>query len=338
MKKIFKFLFIALVGVFFILVGFYFWASSPNLALNKYNELGISDYQSEVSNDSVHSIITYNIGYLSGMTNNLAVEKPRSLFEQNLNKVIYELKKTDADILAFQEIDYDSKRSYHVNHQNEIAKLGYHFTGQNINWDKKYLPFPYFPFSMHFGKVISGQSVLSKYTILGQERIALQRDQSNPFYYDSFYLDRLAQIVKIKIQDKILVLINVHLEAYNSETRAQQMQKVKDLYLKYYLDFPTILLGDFNSDINVPDASIKLLLKLPNTGCAALESSKPQNTFNSQSPTERLDYILYNKDYIEEVNAKVLDRFQQASDHLPLLMKFKFKARLYGTSRKQPDS
>jgi endonuclease/exonuclease/phosphatase family metal-dependent hydrolase len=338
MKKILKFLFVGFVGLFFILVGFYFWASSPNLALNKYNSLASYNYPSQIKNDSIHSIITYNIGYLSGMTNNLAVEKPKSLFDQNINKVIYELKKADADIIALQEIDFDSNRSFHINQQEEIAKLGYSYAGQNVNWDKKYVPFPYFPFSLHFGKIISGQSVLSKYTIVNQERIELLRNDNNPFYYDSFYLDRLAQVVKININDKILVLINVHLEAYDRETRAKQMQKIKSLYLKYYLDFPTIILGDFNSDTNLSDASIGLLLKLPHMGCAAFDPLGPDNTFSSKSPTKRLDYILYNDNFIQEINGSVLKQFDQASDHLPLQMNFKFKTKQYGTSRKQPDT
>ena len=338
MKKFFKFLFIGFVGLFFVLVGFYFWASSPNLALNKYNEIVNFNYPSQVKNDSVHSIITYNIGYLSGMTNNLAVEKPKSLFDQNLNKVIYELKKADADILAFQEIDFDSNRSFHINQQDEIAKLGYTYAGQNINWDKKYVPFPYFPFSMHFGKTISGQSVLSKYTIVDQERIELLRNGNNPFYYDSFYIDRLAQIVKVRINDKTLVLINVHLEAYDRETRAKQMQKIKSLYIKYYKDFPTILLGDFNSDTNLSDASIGLLLKLPHIGCTAFDPLKPENTFSSELPTQRLDYIFYNDNFIQEIKGMVLHQFDMASDHLPLQMNFKFKTKQYGTSRKQPDT
>ena len=63
------------------------------------------------------------------MTNNLPLERPKYLFEENLNKVIYELKKIDADFIAFQEIDFASKRSYDINQQNEIAKLGYNFVG-----------------------------------------------------------------------------------------------------------------------------------------------------------------------------------------------------------------
>ena len=338
MNQKFKYLFIVFAGLFFVVVGFYFWASSPNLSANDYNNLGQYDYSSHVKNDSVYSIITYNIGYLSGMTNNLPIERPKSLFDQNMNKVIYELKKTDADFVAFQEIDYDSKRSYHVNQQNELGKLGYPYYGQNINWDKKYVPFPYYPLSLHFGKILSGQSVLSKYPILDQERIALQRNTGNPFYYDSFYIDRLAQVCKIKIKDKTLVLINVHLEAYDKETRKKQMQEVKNIYIKYYQDFPTILLGDFNSDIHFEDAAINLLMNLSEMGCAAFGGSKAQNTFSSESPTERLDYIFYNKNYIQDLDAKILEQFKIASDHLPLLMKFKLKDQLYANIRRQPTS
>ena len=338
MNQKFKYFFLVFAGLFFVVVGFYFWASSPNISANKYNNSGHYDYSSSVSNDSVHSIITYNIGYLSGMTNNLPIERPKSLFVQNLNKVIYELKKTDADIVAFQEIDYDSKRSYYVNQQNELAKLGYTYYGQNINWDKKYVPFPYYPFSLHFGKILSGQSILSKYPIMDQERIALQRNAGNPFYYDSFYIDRLAQVCKIKIKDKTLVLINVHLEAYDRETRRKQMNQVKNLYIKYYQDFPTILLGDFNSDIHFEDAAINLLMNLSETGCAAFDASIAQNTFSSESPSERLDYIFFNKQFIKEVEATILTQFDLASDHLPLLMKFKFKDQLYANTRRQPTS
>ncbi|MCA0933688.1 endonuclease/exonuclease/phosphatase family protein [Lutimonas saemankumensis] len=337
MKSTLKNLFILLVCLFFLLVGFYLWASSPNLSSLTYNETGGYEYTGTQPNDTIHSIMTYNIGYLSGMTNNLPVEKPKSLFDQNLNKVIYELKKSDADIVCFQEIDFDSKRSYYIDQQHEIAKLGYPYFGKNINWDKKYVPFPYYPFSMHFGKILSGQSVLSKFPILEQERIELKRNQNNPFYYDSFYLDRLAQLTKVKIEGRTVVLINVHLEAFDSTTRKDQFYQIKNIYLKYAKKYPTILLGDFNSDINYEDAGINIILKIQNIGCASFDPENFENTYNSEAPSERLDYIFYNKDFIEEIDAMVLSRFETASDHLPLLMKFKFKNQQYASIRQQPN-
>lgn len=337
MKRFYKVLFNVIVALFFAIVGFYFWASSPNLSPANYNQTGKYEVTSTISQDSIHSIITYNIGYLSGMTNNLPLERPKFLFDENLNKVIYELKKLDADFIAFQEIDYNSKRSHKVNQQEELSKLGYPYYGQNINWDKKYVPFPYYPVSSQFGKVLSGQSILSKYPILEQERIALKRNENNPFYYDSFYIDRLAQVNKIKIREHTLLLINVHLEAYDAKTRKLQMQEVKKIYLKYYKKYPVILLGDFNSDIHFEEAGIHLFLKLPETGCAAFDDNISQNTFSSESPTQRLDYIFYNKKFIQEIDAKILTQFDLASDHLPLLMKFKFKDQSYASIRQQQN-
>lgn len=336
MKRFLKVIFIIVATLLFIVVGFYFWASSPNLSPKDYNLTGQYEVTSTISNDSIHSIITYNIGYLSGMTNNLPLESPKFLFDKNLNKVIYELKKLDADFIAFQEIDYDSKRSYKINQQDELSKLGYPYYGQNINWDKKYVPFPYYPISMQFGKVLSGQSILSKYPLIDQQRIELKRNDDNPFYYDSFYIDRLAQVTTVKIPGQKLVLINVHLEAYDAKTRKLQMQQVKNIYLKYYKKHPVILLGDFNSDINFDEAGIQIFLKLPDTGCAAFDPNIPQNTFSSELPTQRLDYIFYNKNFIHEIDAEILTQFDLASDHLPLLMKFKLKDQLYATSRQQP--
>ncbi len=325
MNKLFKILFLLLLSILFVFVGFYFWASSPNFGAKEYSKTYINKYASKINNDSIFSIITYNIGYLSGMTNNLAVEKPKSLFYNNLQTSLTQFKKINADIIAFQEIDFNSKRSYYINQQNEIAKLGYNFVGKTINWDKKYLPFPYFPISMQFGKILSGQSILSKYKIISQERFTLERNKTNSFYYDAFYIDRLAQIVKINIQSETLVLINVHLEAFHQETRLKQTKKIIELYNRYRNEFPTILLGDFNSDINYNDASINLLLKLSKTGNAVFNKNDIQNTFNSKKPTDRLDYIFYNTDFIQFIDGRVLTEFKQASDHLPLLMNFKIK-------------
>ena len=327
MKRYLKSLFYLLLLFLFLFTGFYFWASSPNLSREEYAIIESSDPAAAPSNDSVFSVLTYNIGYLSGMTNNLPVEKPRSLYEKNLLKVLAELKAVNADILAFQEIDYHSKRSYFINQQSEIAELAYPFAGKCINWDKRYVPFPYYPFSMHFGQMLSGQSVLSKYPILEQERIELVRNVSQPFYSDRFYLDRLAQVVRLRLGKQMLVLINVHLEAFDKDTRLQQTRRVRELYLKYYKEFPTILLGDFNSDPEELDPSIQLILDLPKTGNAAFGNAGKEKTYSSREPTKRLDYIFYNTEFIQELGGKVLREFQEASDHLPVLMQFKFKNR-----------
>ena len=307
------------------LVVFFFWASSSTLKTSEYEKLIKTDIEENFKKDSIFSILTYNIGYLSGMTNNLPVAKPKALFEANLQQVKSEIKKINADIIAFQEIDYDASRSYHINQEQEIAQLGYSNVARAINWDKRYIPFPYWPFHLHFGKVVSGQSILSKHPLKEYQRKVLKRDVSTPFYRDAFYLERLAQVVKVQLNDREVVVINVHLEAFDKQTRVHQFKEVLGIFNKYKTEYPTILLGDFNSRARDANAIIKEMFEMKNVGNVAFDATKIENTFSSKNPFERIDYIFYTRNTIEYLSGKVVTAFGQASDHLPVYMNFKLK-------------
>tara|TARA_B100000809_G_scaffold221295_1_gene229490 strand:+ start:4442 stop:5419 length:978 start_codon:yes stop_codon:yes gene_type:complete len=325
MKRFLKFIFRFLLLLIVAFVIFFFWASSSTLDKSEYAKLIEVNNNKTLKNDSIFSIVTYNIGYLSGMTNNLAVESPKELFDDNLDKVISEIKKVNPDIMAFQEIDFDASRSYHVNQEEEISKLGFNYRAQTINWDKRYLPFPYWPISMHYGKVVSGQSIISKYPLKEQQRIVLQRVADAPFHRDAFYLERLAQVVKVVLNGKEVVLINVHLEAFEAATRAKQLEEVLEIFNKYKDRYPTILLGDFNSKARDENAVIQKIFAMKDVGSAASDMNNLGNTFNSKDPSKRIDYIFYTKNSIEYIAGKVLNQFGQVSDHLPIEMQFKLK-------------
>jgi len=313
-----------LLGILIFVVIFFFWASSPNYSLNEYSKLTLNNHSVKIDKDSIYSIITYNIGYLSGMNNNKAIAKPKDLFDKNLEKVKKEFGLLNADIIAFQEIDYASARSYKVNQQNEIAELGYNYLAKAINWDETYVPFPYWPPSIHFGRMLSGQSILSKYPLRDHQRIVLERVKDNPFYRDALYLERLAQVVTVTIENKDVIIINVHLEAYDKPTRERQLDVVIDLFNKFKNDYPTILLGDFNSDIEYENPAINKIITLDEIGNAAFESNY-DFTYSSAIPFKRIDYIFYSKNSIELIESKVLKQFREASDHLPIEMKFRLK-------------
>ena len=325
MKRIFKvlILFIALLVVMFIL--FFFWASAPNHTEKDYTKLITNDYEQKIGSGSIYSIITYNIGYLSGMTNNKAVAKPKQLYSENLKKVKYEFNVLNADIIALQEIDYTSARSFRINQQNEIAKLGYNYAAQAVNWDENYVPFPYWPPSMHFGEMLSGQSILSKYPLREHQRIVLERVENSPFYRDALYLDRLAQIATATIENKDVIIINIHLEAFDKETRIKQFDFVLELFKNYAKKYPTILLGDFNSSAKDDNAIIQKLISTPDIGNAAFDIDNPENTYDTDKPFKRIDYIFYTINTIQYIDGKVLTQFEQASDHFPVEMRFKLK-------------
>lgn len=324
MKRFLSYLVGFLVMLLLISTVFFYWASSSTLDSASYASLRQNSFETAVDTDSVYSIVTYNIGYLSGMTNNKAVEKPKSLFDTHLKRVLGALEKVNPDIIALQEIDYDAERSHQVNQEEAIEKLGYKYIAKGVNWDERYLPFPYWPPNMHFGKVVSGQSILSKYPLKDYERIVLPRVEDSPFYRDAFYLERLLQVVKVTIENRDVVLLNVHLEAFDKKTRAIQLAAVMKEFKKYSASYPTILLGDFNSDPKYTDPVVQELFDAPGIGNAAFSKDNYDLTFDTAKPFERLDYIFFTEKTLLEVEGKVLKEFGQASDHLPVELRFKF--------------
>lgn len=321
--KIFAYIILLLITA---AVVFITWASSPTLQPEAYHAIHKKSFKAEVDNDSIYSIVSYNVGYLSGMANNRAVAQSKQLYQDNLKALKQQLTTTNADIIAFQEIDFNANRSLNVNQLEETSSLGYPYLAQAINWDETYLPFPGVSPSTHYGKIVSGQAIASKYDITSQERIVLERVKTSPWHRDIFYLDRLAQIAKITIQNQEVVVINVHLEAFDVPTRRSQTDAVLELYKQYENDYPTILLGDFNSDKDEDNATITKILNHPGLGNAAYAKGAIKNTFNSEMPVKRIDYIFYNTSKIDYVDGEVLTQFGQISDHLPVAMRFKLKS------------
>ena len=303
----------------------FIWASSPSWSnAEKYSML-THQYPTRITDDNVYSLVSYNIGYLSGLTNNRAVVRDPDFQQANMQSVKQRLDELGADILAIQEIDYQADRSFNVNQQNEIAKLGYNHVAQAVNWDVNYVPFPYGMPSVHFGRVVSGQSVLSKYPMIKHRPVILDRVPETPYYRDAFYLDRLAQVVHIVLDQQVVVVINVHLESYDRTTRGRQLQQVIALYKRYSKRFPTLLVGDFNSDPVSPNAHIHELLAIPNIGAAAFSIDNYGNTYNSGTADQRLDYIFYNRVFIAPIDGRIATEFGQLSDHFPVLFRFKLR-------------
>lgn len=317
----------------------YYWSSSSSLGKEKLAEIKVFFNPAAVSQDENETFIvmTYNIGYLSGMNNNLPIKTTKVIFEKNMQTALQLLEDVKPDFIGFQEIDFHSHRSYYMDQLQTIAEnAGYKYAASAINWDKHYVPFPYWPPSVHFGNMLSGQAVLSRWPILSAQRIVLDKPENNPFYYNAFYLDRLVQVVKIKIKEKNIILLNIHLDASDCQTRKKQARKVLEIYHSFNDNYPVLIIGDFNcvppdapqkkDFIDEPDTdftgeeTIELFLSEK-----SLSEAEPVTfTFPSNAPTRKLDFIFYNHDKISYVRSWVLNRIN-SSDHLPLVMKFSLK-------------
>lgn len=330
MGRILKTTGLIVISLLLLTVVFFFWAKSPTVSGSDYNTLYLSGTRKsgEHLDDSVLRVVTYNIGYLSGMTNNTPQRPSRAFYANNEKRVIPALRTLNADIVGFQEIDFDSKRSYQTDQAKMICDSLFTYGAFAVNWDKRYVPFPVWPPKVHFGKVLSGQAVASTYPLSGQEVHRLEKVKSNPFYYNALYLDRLAQIVTVDHPVKPFKVINLHAEAFDAETRRRQLNYIYDLFWELEKDFPVILLGDFNSDPGFPDAGIHLFLNDNRFAVAAFDRNAPATspkTYPSVHADERLDYIFWNVSRFELIDSRVLQEFGDISDHLPCIAEFRIK-------------
>lgn len=320
--------------LFFFIIGFFvfvMFASKGTLEDDEYFELKTdhSQYDSRSTEDTF-SVVTYNIGYLSGMTNNLPLQREKKLFTENLQRAIGLLDSIDADIVGVQEVDMDAARSYRQNQVDSLATaLQYPIVYQSVNWDKKYVPFPYWPISRHFGRMLSGQATFSVFPITSQQTITLQKPINAPPFYNTFYLDRLVQVTQVAVAEDTICVMNLHLEAFDKETRLAQAHVVKALYEEYAEEQPVLLIGDFNSRPGYVDTDDAMSIIMTSSGIQSAVSqtmyqadSTSFYTFDSASPYQMIDYILYNEAFIRPVHVSVLTEAGEISDHLPVYMSY----------------
>ncbi len=288
------------IGVLLVgMVAFFLWASSGRLPDEDLAQIRTYAPAPDTTAPDTLTVTTYNIGYLSGMTNNRPVVRPDSLFYANMDQVVHFFRRVDPDVAGLQEIDFGGARVAHVHQLDTLAtRFGYPAAAQAVNWDERYLPFPYGRPAVNFGRTLSGQAVLSHFPIRRHLRNVLPRPPQ-PFFRDAFYLDRLTQIVLLNVGGRALGVINVHLEAYDTETREEQARIVNALYDRLAEQgLPVLLLGDFNSTFASPelagasradpDSTMHFLLD----GTALRPAAGPA-TYPADAPTRRIDYIFY---------------------------------------------
>ena len=327
--------------------GFFFWARSGTLADDEFAVLTVYDDGAvrPAALRDTFSVMTYNLGYLSAMANNRPVKTTAAFFDENMEAAAALIRRVDPDVIVFQEIDFGGERSYEVHQLDTLAaRGGYAASATAVNWDKRYVPFPSANPLVHFGSVLSGQAVLSRYPIRQHERVVLERPP-HPFYYDAFYLDRLAQVVVVDL-GRPLLLINVHLEAFDAATRRRQARQVRTLVERYRDTHAVVLLGDFNSLLPASklspllpahrrayfanDQTLETLLAgselreaIADTVYRAAEAAT--FTFPADGPTVKIDHIFYEPDDIEAVEAFVVGGPHQPSDHRAVVMRFVFR-------------
>lgn len=245
-----KILFYTLLLLILLFVIFIVWAKSEFLSAREFPKEKLLFYkefreaEKKVSNSSL-KVVTWNMGYASGELNNKGKVLTKEAMQNNLQEMIAQLKTLDADLIFLQEVDFRANRTFNVNQLEFLQKeLKMPYAAYTVLWNKRYVPYPYWPISKHFGHVISGQAVLSRLPIVSKKVLVLPKPP-HAFWYNWFYLDRIHQQVDATWNQKALSLWNVHHEAFHAFTRRKQVESLVKEIQENIWDFK-IVAGDFN--------------------------------------------------------------------------------------------
>lgn len=197
-------------------------------------------------------ILTFNTGYAGldktqdfFMDGGSQVQPDnRQEVEENLQGIAGILKEQPADVYFLQEVDLDSKRSYRIDQQayyQENLDLPGVFA---CNFKCDFIPYPLPP----IGKVESGILTMTDLAVSSASRISLPESFSWPVKTCNLKRCMLETRIPLTGTDRELVLINFHLEAYDSgEGKIRQSQMLAEkLQKEYEAGNYVIAGGDFN--------------------------------------------------------------------------------------------
>lgn len=206
------------------------------------------------------TIVSFNTGYAAlGEESDFFMDggktsRPdsREVIFKNLEGIADTLVGQEADIYLLQEVDISSKRSFNVNEVEYycISAQAVALPKCNMfayNFKSVYVPIPV-PIFNDIGKVQSGLATFTDYNVGSAERIQLPVPFSWPVR--CFNLKRCLLVSRMPVEgtDKELVVVNLHLEAYDDgEGKIEQTKMLYEFLAAEYAKGNYVIAGgDFN--------------------------------------------------------------------------------------------
>ncbi|MCK5135713.1 MAG: hypothetical protein KAR19_07995 [Bacteroidales bacterium] len=341
------YLILILVGAFLV---FLVYASVDDYQ-PAHKELQHNNNQAaSVSDTSGFNLLIWNIGY-AGLDASMdffydggdQMRPSEEVVINNMKGIVKTLTPyLDYDFILLQEVDRNSKRSYHYNQYEIIEGHFHHFSSFfGMNYNVSFVPIP---LKDPMGKVESGLMTLSRQAPSEVNRHSFPGNYSWPMKL--FMLDRCFLINRYPVQNgNELVIVNTHKSAYDDGSlRTLQMSFLKEFLLSEYEKGNYIIVGgDWNQtpygfDPVLPSHQFDTLnltyidKDYPAADWTwAYDTTLPTNRrlpvpYNrSTSLTTVIDYYLLSPN-IKLEGVKTIDVNFEFSDHQPVQL----KARLTG--------
>ncbi len=299
--------------------------------------------------DSIFDLMIWNIGYCglgSGMDffydGGTQVRSEKNRVEANLNRVLaYTASLDSCEFLLLQEVDLDSRRSYHQNQYEALLnRLEGCFAAFGKNYDVFFVPVP---LASPYGKVVSGIATLGRLEPLSSTRHSFPGNYAWP--KGTFMLDRCFLVNRYPTEGgSQLLVVNTHNSAYDDGSlRKGQMDHLRRFLLDEYRKGNYIVVG---GDWNQTPAGFKPNFKhdtfdtvqvsyidedyLPGDWTWWFDPGVPTNRrlatpyVQGLSPTTVIDFYLLSPNIVP-VDIQAVHLGFLHSDHQPVLAKIKLR-------------
>jgi len=250
-------------------------------------------------------LLTFNIAHARGPSPIHQGLRSTAKLKSNLMKIARLIQRLEADIVAFQEIDENSRwgGSFdHLAYLSEHTGLSHAVHGVNNCRVGRY----------HLNY---GNAFLSRFPVHHHENVPFGRGTLG---------EKGFHFAEIDTPAGRMPLVNLHLHHSSRPQRLKQMTKLMNYLTEQHAHrsahwcMPPLVCGDFNTPAHTPDAIAMLLGYFEQTNNYTL-LPKTGRTFPSVLPVRALDYVFLPaqcRDPKAEIVRSLL------SDHRPVLVEF----------------
>lgn len=276
------------------------------LTLKEYRPKDVETLEPPVGTKSVKAgdeltLVSFNIGYAAlGENADFFMDggkttKPDSKeeVEANIDGITNTLKSLGADIIMLQEVDVNSGRTFNIDEAEAFSKALDLPRSFALNYSAAFVPYPV---SSMIGKVNSGLATYTGLAVSEASRIQLPVPFSWPVRTINLKRCLLIDRIPVEGSNSELVIINLHLEAYDSgEGKPAQTRMLYDLLEAEYKKGNYVIAGgDFNQTF--PGAHYYEPVKEGNWLPDTLEDELPNGfsfVYDDSKPTCRLLDVPY---------------------------------------------